>query len=80
MGFQVLNANDDFIKPSDPNTASECLEFENNYKVSLPICGALSIACYSYLFWMYFVIKSPVFKRHPTSKFCFINYNPIMYV
>lgn len=33
----------------------------------LPIGAALSILCYLYLLWMYFVVKSPVLMRHPTA-------------
>ena len=37
-------------------------------KYLLPLGGILSVLCYIYLFYMYFVLNSPVLKRHPTSK------------
>jgi hypothetical protein len=36
----------------------------------LPIGGILSTLCYAYLFYLYFVLKLPTLKRHPTSN-CF---------
>lgn len=69
--MDTLNRGDDFILPANQDTSQECELISDNHALSdfLPFCGALSIACYLYLFWMYFVLKSPILKRHPTSKF-----------
>jgi len=44
------------------------LYFCGQSTVILPTGAAISLTCYSYLLWMYFVVNSPVLKRHPTSK------------
>jgi hypothetical protein len=71
--------NDDFFHPSHVDKSEPCADDNNiiNGSVALPLLAALSIACYSYLMWMYFVLQSPIFKRHPTSKLLFY-YNALL--
>jgi hypothetical protein len=65
-----MGRNDDFLYPRDVDYDTACDKnsdiLSNN--VVLPLGGSLSIICYIYLLWMYFVVKSPVLIRHPTSK------------
>lgn len=63
-------SNDDFLVPTNVDLMTSCdidqAVLERG--TVLRACACLSIACYLYLFWMYFVVKTPVLKRHPTSK------------
>lgn len=36
-------------------------------QIVLPIGGSVSVLCYLYLFYMYYIINSPILKRHPTT-------------
>lgn len=60
---------DDLLLPSDLDTDIQCDDMGDVVlgKYFLPIGAGLSILCYSYLLWMYFVVKSPVLMRHPTG-------------
>lgn len=61
---------DDFLVPSDVDLNDSCdsnTDILSN-KIILPLGGCLSVLCYLYLLWMYYVVKSPVLMRHPTSK------------
>ena len=67
-----MGANDDFLVPSDkyidltqPCDIDHAVLHTENVLVTF---ACLSIASYLYLFWMYFVVKTPVLKRHPTRK------------
>ena len=66
-----MAADDDFFSPRNTDTYEPCADDSNiaQGSVVLPIGAALSVLCYLYLMWMYFVLQSPIFKRHPTSKF-----------
>lgn len=68
--MEALGSNDDFILPSDVDTTLKCIDLNDlkDSKFGLPFAASISLICYFYLFWMYFIINSPVFKRHPTSK------------
>lgn len=62
--------NDDFLVPRDVDLSLECdidRTVEHGGTV-LRAFAVMSIASYLYLFWMYFVVKTPVLKRHPTRK------------
>lgn len=60
---------DDIILPSQLDTSIQCDNMGDIVmsQYFLPIGAALSILCYLYLLWMYFVVKSPVLMRHPTG-------------
>lgn len=51
------------------NTAENCHSYEsiNEASIVLPIGAAISCLAYAYLLWMYFVVKAPIFNRHPTA-------------
>ena len=68
-----FGANDDFIVPKNQETSVSCSEMSDitYYQTLLPMTASLSIICYLYLFWMYFGLNSPIFKRHPTSNIPF---------
>jgi hypothetical protein len=81
-----LGGEDDFIVPENQETSISCSEMSDiaNYQTLLPVTASLSIVCYIYLFWMYFGLNSPIFKRHPTSKifsipFFLLSTNSIFY-
>lgn len=66
---------DDFLLASDRDRDDPCalnIERGTAFKVVLPFFASLSLVCYAYLLWMYFYVKSPLFMRHPTSKFYLI--------
>lgn len=65
-----MGNNDDFLVPTNVDLTTECdIDLAVVHKGTiLRSCAILSIAAYAYLFWMYFVVKTPVLKRHPTSK------------
>jgi hypothetical protein len=68
-----MGANDDFLVPSDVDLSQPC-DFDEavlEQGTALRTFALLSLACYAYLFWMYFIVRTPVLKRHPTSKFTF---------
>lgn len=64
-------ANDDFLVPGDVDLSLSCdIDQAVLHKDTvLRLFACLSIASYLYLFWMYFVVRTPVLKRHPTSKY-----------
>lgn len=70
--MELASTNDDFLFPHDPDTTEKCVTIRSITDVpeGLTVTAGLSIVCYIYLFWMYFGLNSPVFKRHPTSMFC----------
>jgi hypothetical protein len=77
-----MQRSDDFLIPSNVDNDQHC---DRNSDVTLnnvllPIGGALSLLCYAYLMWMYFVVKSPILMRHPTSKCGDYNVLPIYYM
>jgi hypothetical protein len=68
-----MGVNDDFLVPSDVDLSQPC-DFDEavlEQGTALRTFALLSLACYAYLFWMYFIVRTPVLKRHPTSKFTF---------
>jgi hypothetical protein len=68
--FKVMT-NDDFLVPGDVDLSTNCdIDQDAIHKGTiLRAFACLSIAAYLYLFWMYFVVKTPVLKRHPTRKY-----------
>ena len=60
---------DDIFNPDVGNVPCNNLNMIQSDKVVLPLLGAISTICYFYLFWMYFVKKSPILLRHPTCKY-----------
>jgi len=65
----MANGEDDFITPSNPDLYEDCDKVADIYKgeIILPLFSSLSIACYLYVLWMYYALKSPVLRRHPTT-------------
>ena len=66
----MADGHDDFYSDDD-GSISKCNSTSKIWKsiYGTPTVAAISIVCYLYIFYMYFVVKSPVLKRHPTSKF-----------
>lgn len=65
-----MGMDDDFLVPRDVDLSLGCdidRTVEHGGTV-LRAFAVMSIASYLYLFWMYFVVKTPVLKRHPTRK------------
>ncbi len=62
--------NDDFFLPNNVDYSEPCADDSNivDGNIILPFGASLSVLCYLYLMWMYFVQQSPIFRRHPTSK------------
>lgn len=65
----MSNNHDDFFTADDAygekcNSVTSILKSE----YILPLFGAISTLCYIYIFYMYFILNSPLLKRHPTSK------------
>ncbi len=65
-----MGINDDFLVSNGADYDTKCNHDGQIWydDIILPFGAALSSACYLYLMWMYFVLKTPVLKRHPTSK------------
>jgi hypothetical protein len=63
---------DDFYNSNPATELGECNDIRTILKHAyvLSIGGIVSCLCYLYIFHMYFIKKSPLLKRHPTSKFC----------
>jgi hypothetical protein len=60
---------DDLFIPNDADNSMDCAHhMGSERRYLLAMSGVLSMLSYGYLMWMYFVLQSPVFKRHPTSK------------
>ena len=51
-------------------TSGDCDSIEDIFgdKFFLPIGGCISVICYLYIFYLYFVKKPAALMRHPTSK------------
>lgn len=66
----AMPRNDDFFYPSETDYTEPCADDSSIVygNIVLPFGAGLSVVCYLYLMWMYFVLQSPIFKRHPTSK------------
>ena len=68
--WTMVSSNDDFLVPDGVDLTTKC-DTESliiNSSTIFPIGAVLSLVCYLYLLWMYFVVKAPLLKRHPTSK------------
>ncbi len=65
-----INSHDDFLVPQSVDLSTKCnAESTIIYSSTIfPVGAILSLMCYMYLMWMYFIVKTPVLKRHPTSK------------
>ena len=76
-----MGESDDFITPSNVDLNTKCDENSNilSHTIILPLGAALSLLCCLYLLWMYFVVKSPILIRHPTSK-CLYMHVILVYV
>eukprot|EP01038_Epipyxis_sp_PR26KG_P004541 gene4541-6411_t len=63
------NQGDDFLAASYTNLSTPCSSESQIYYHTqlLTFFALLSTLCYMYLLWMFFVVKSPVLKRHPTT-------------
>lgn len=57
------------ISTNTNQTACESLEDVVHGQIILPLGASLSILCYLFLFYLYFVVDVPALKRHPTSKY-----------
>eukprot|EP01032_Pedospumella_encystans_P027541 gene27541-31128_t len=63
-----MGMDDDFLVPRDVDLSLGCdidRTVEHGGTV-LRAFAVMSIASYLYLFWMYFVVKTPLPQRHPT--------------
>ena len=65
-----MGSDDDFLVPTNVDLDEKCGDIKHillNQSL-LRILAILSIICNMYLMWMYFILKTPVLKRHPTCK------------
>lgn len=61
---------DDFLLPTNHDNDQPCdyLSDVELYDSLLVFFAAMSLTSDLYLMWMYFVVRTPILRRHPTSK------------